>query len=467
MTGLPSDEHYARNLVAGRWQFPAAPYEYEIRNPADSTVTTVVPLSSRFDVARAVDAAAQAAAPWMADDLGRDHLLSQLVNAIDRHAEPLAALQSTETGLVPADSRAVLAGIVRLAQAILADHPPGALADHSSGAPAVQPAGVSGHVLSWGLPLAETICALLPQLAAGRTVVVKPSLRAPLSTVAVAYLATGVGFAPGVINVVQGTGVDVGAELHATGRLAQLHVRAGERTLAHAARATAVTGVPLRTLRAGGNVAIVGPDADPAGPAAAIVDALRVHSTGGPLSLPFLAVHALRAQAVLDAIIAGLDGCAPAPLPTEPLRQRALDRVHVLQRAGARLRYGGAVPDDVAHRMGWRLPPTVLTVGNVPGPVRGREADPFGEPLGPVLVVASWRSPDELAGVFNHPRHADGIASVWGMDDTALASAALPHPTIVPEAPPLRALHDAQLPPSWTGGVPVRLSLRRAWSSGR
>src|SRR5262249_47335623 len=153
-------------------------------------------------------------------------------------------------------------------------------------------AGVSGLVLSWGLPLAETIAALLPQLAAGRAVVVKPSLRAPLSTVAVAYLATGVGFPPGVINVVHGTGVDVGTALHATARLALLHVRAGERSLAHAARATAVSGVPLRTLRAGGNIAVVGPDADPAALASAVADALRVHSTGGPLALPFLAVHA-------------------------------------------------------------------------------------------------------------------------------------------------------------------------------
>src|SRR5262249_7521792 len=118
---LPSDEHYARNLIAGRWQFPAAPYEYEIRSPADSTVTTVVPLSSRIDVARAVDAATQAAPRWAADHLERGRLLTQLVDAIDRNAEPLATLQSTETGLAHADSRATVAGIVGLAQAILPD----------------------------------------------------------------------------------------------------------------------------------------------------------------------------------------------------------------------------------------------------------------------------------------------------------------------------------------------------------
>jgi hypothetical protein len=51
-SSLPDDGHYARNLIGGRWQFPGAPYEFEIRNPSDSTIAAVVPLSSRFDVER-------------------------------------------------------------------------------------------------------------------------------------------------------------------------------------------------------------------------------------------------------------------------------------------------------------------------------------------------------------------------------------------------------------------------------
>jgi acyl-CoA reductase-like NAD-dependent aldehyde dehydrogenase len=254
---------------------------------------------------------------------------------------------------------------------------------------------------------------------------------------------------------VQGTGIDVGAALHTTSQLGQLHVRAGERTLAHAARAVAVTGVPLRTLRAGGNLALIGPDADPAAvaaAAAAIADALRVHSAGGPLSLPLVAAHATRARAVTDAIVARLDGAASAPLPTEPLRHRALDRVESLRRAGARLLRGGVIPDDVAHRMGWRLPPTVLTVSDLPSFAPADPADPFGEPLGPALVVATWQSPQELAGALGHPRHADGIASIWGLDESTLAMAALPQPVIVREAPPRQALDDARLPAAWTGG---------------
>ncbi len=158
-----------------------------------------------------------------------------------------------------------------------------------------------------------------------------------------------------------------------------------------------------------------------------------------------VAVQAARAHAVTDAIIAGLDGCAPAPLPTEPLRRRALDRVSALRRAGARQLCGGTVPDDVAHRMGWRVPPTVLTVGALPGSTHGSNADPFGEPLGPILTIGTWRSPDDLADVLHHPRYADGIASVWGVDLAALA-----HPTILFEAPPWEALERGQLPAAWT-----------------
>jgi acyl-CoA reductase-like NAD-dependent aldehyde dehydrogenase len=66
---------------------------------------------------------------------------------------------------------------------------------------------VSGHVLSWGLPLAEVTCAVLPHPLAGHTAVIKPSLRAPMSAAAVAHLATCMGFPPGVINIVQGTGL--------------------------------------------------------------------------------------------------------------------------------------------------------------------------------------------------------------------------------------------------------------------
>jgi acyl-CoA reductase-like NAD-dependent aldehyde dehydrogenase len=450
---LPGDEHYARNLIGGRWLFPAAPFEFEIRNPLDSTVTTVVPLSSRLDVARAVAAARAATRPWSADREMRHRLLTQLLDQIDLLAGPLAQLQSLETGLAPADSFAAVAAVTHLARVLLAaragDADPRQAGEAGDGSAGL----VSGHILSWGLPFAEVVCSVLPDLLAGRTVVVKPSLRAPMSAVAFAHLASRLGFPPGVINIVQGTGVDAGAALAGTRELAALHVRAGDRTLDQAARAVMVTGARLHSLRAGGNLALAGRGADPDRVAAAVTDALRVHSAGGPVNLPLLSVQAEAAGQVVDAVLARLPGCTPAPLPAEPLRTRALSQVAALRAAGARVLRGGTVPDDAAHRMGWLLPPTVVTAGAMRGgPGSHSQGTAAGDPLGPVLTVVTWRSPAELAGTLPHPRYADAVACVWGLDDDELAAARLPHGVILREAAPVTALHDAALPAAWTGG---------------
>lgn len=447
-TTLPGDEHYARNLIDGSWQFPAAPFEFEIRNPLDSTVTTVVPLSSRFDVARAV-AAAQAAAPrWAADGPARRELLTRLAGEIEHHGGPLAQLQSLETGLAPPDSRAAVAAVAQLVRRLVA-----ATAEPDAKPPAP---GVSGHVLSWGLPFSEVACAVLPHLLAGRTAVIKPSLRAPMSAVAFAHLAAGLGFPPGVINVVQGTGLDVGMALAGTHGLAALHVRASDRTLDQAARAVKVTGTPLHPLRAGGNLLLAGRGADPDLVAERVTDALRLHSAGGPLSLPLLSVQAGAAGQVVDAVLARLAGWAPAPLPSESLRNRALAGIAEAAARGARVLRGGTVPDDAAHRMGWLLPATVITAGAMKGGPGPQNRATAGDSPGPVLTIVTWRSPGEIAGTLRHPRYADAIACVCGLDEAELTAAGLPHRVILTDTGPMTALHDALLPAAWTAGFGYR-----------
>jgi acyl-CoA reductase-like NAD-dependent aldehyde dehydrogenase len=451
---MPADEHYARNLIAGRWQFPAAPYDFEIRSPRDSTVVAVVPLSSRLDVARAVSAAQAAAPAWAADSAARHDLLARLVAESRRLAGPLAQVQATETGLPLPDSREAINALTGAAYTMISGLDLTSTGEHGPAA--------TGHVLSWGLPWAEIACATLPHLAAGRTVVVKPSLRAPLSAVAFAHIATGLGFPPGVINVVQGTGVDVGAALAGAPGLAGLHVRASDRTLQQAARALTVTGARLYSLRAGGNVVIAGYGADADHVAAAVTGALRLHNAGGPLSLPLLAVQAEIAGQVLDAVLARLPECTPAPLPSEPMRKRALARLAALGSEGARILSGGTIPDDAEHRMGWLMPPAIVAAGAVSGGAGSRRRNTSaGESTGPVLTVATWRSPGELAGAFTHPRYADGIACVWGLDQSELAAARLPHSVILNETPPAIALGGGRLPAAWTGGLRIRHNTER------
>jgi acyl-CoA reductase-like NAD-dependent aldehyde dehydrogenase len=435
---LPEDDHYARNLIGGRWQFPAAPYEFEIRNPADSTITAVVPLSSRFDVDRAFEAAADALrGPWT-EPAGRYRMLGAVLDLIEAGQAGLARLQSTETGLTLPDSLSALRTTLGVARAVLRR-------GNSAGS-----AGVSGHILSWGLPFTEMLTSVLPALARGDAVIVKPSLRGPLSPVAFAYLTAQAGLPPGVVNVVQGTGVDVGAELISRRDLSALYVRAAPRTLAQAERAHDRSGVRLHKLRAGGNVVIVGPrdGFDRAALAETVVTAVRMNSPGGPFGLPVLAVHQDREEAVLAAVLENLSGTTAAPLPTDPLRRRALDWIGCLVAAGAGVLAGGTtLPDDVAHRMGWRMPPTVLALG--PAGSAAAAAERAGIPLGPVLGVVTWREWDQLGPVLASPRAAHGIASVWGAGG---------HPAVPPGSglvitgPSANGLLSASLPPAWIGG---------------
>jgi acyl-CoA reductase-like NAD-dependent aldehyde dehydrogenase len=440
---MPGQEHFGRNLIGGRWQFPAAPYEYEIRNPADSTITSVVPLSSRLDVARAAAAADQARQGRWADPAQRRRLLNAVLDRLESSRGDLAQLQAAETGLSVPDSLAVIDATLGPARRLLhRGAPPG---------PA-RPAGVSGHILSWGAPFTETVTSALPALLRGDALIIKPSLRGPLSPVAVAYLAAEAGLPDGVFNVVQGTGVDVGAELISSRGLSALYVRASPRTLALAQRSRARTSVPLYQLRGGGNVAVVGPHAvDVHALAQTLATALRMNSAGGPFGLPLLAVHADRADGLLPALLTVLARTTAAPLPAEPVRRQVIDRIRALVAAGARPLIGGStVPDDIVHRMGWLLPPTVLHLGSTRSPAAALEQ--ASEPAGPVLGVLTWRDGAELTAAFRSRRAADGVATLWGMDE--VHPLALPHNLVVDGASGPSRTAGAALSPAWFGGHP-------------
>ena len=433
----PTDEHYGRNFIGGQWLFPAAPYDFEIRDPADSTIITVVPLSSRFDVGRAVAAARSAGTGAWSESATRARLLGALLDRLDTNRAALAQLQSRETGLAFSDSLAAVQATVSAARAVI----------DRAGQDAVPAAtGVSGHVLSWGLPLTDVVTSTVPVLLRGDTVVVKPSLRAPLSAVAFAHLAEECGLPPGTLNIVQGTGVDVGAELFSRRDLSALYVRGGERSIANARRAQQQTGVPRHVVHGGGNVCIVGPDQLDAGEVAtAVTTGVRMHA--GPFGLPLLALHRDAPPTVLKTVLERLSGMVAAPLPTEPLRARTLARLDALTGAGASVLLGGHVPDDITHRMGWRIPPTVLMLGEAGTPAARCERGLA--PLGPLLSILTWEDWPDLAQHLSKERHAHGVAAVWG---TGLAPAGtLRTGVVMPGAGSGHWPAGVPLPATWMG----------------
>ena len=195
---LPWDEQSERNFIGGAWRFTREGYSFDIYDPADSTVIAAVPLSTHRDVAQAMTAARAAIVPWSAlSGAGRgavvDGALAHLAERIDR----VAALACRDTGLPAPAAREDILSAIRETRAQVA----GGGRPEDDSAP-----GVIGQILSWSSPLTLCIRTLAPELAAGNTAVVHPSIQAPLSLVFLADALSRAGAPGGVFNLVQGSG---------------------------------------------------------------------------------------------------------------------------------------------------------------------------------------------------------------------------------------------------------------------
>lgn len=227
-----------------------------------------VPEASAEDVDRAVSAAADAFPAWSTMlPIMRAELFTQWASLIREHAEELALLQVHENGKTLNEMRMVAhslpAGAIFAGQMALTLHGvtvtpnmPG----HDSWTSRV-PLGVVAAITPWNNPLGLLQAKMFPALAAGNTMVIKPSEVTPVSTVRLIELALEAGFPPGVINVVTG-GPEAGAALVAHPRIAKVAFTGSTST---GRKIAAVTGPNLirASLELGGKGAnIVFPDAD-------------------------------------------------------------------------------------------------------------------------------------------------------------------------------------------------------------
>lgn len=425
---LPDEDHLARNYIGGSWRFPAAPYEYEIRNPRTSEVTAVVPLSSRLDVTAALRHARAAQAAWAADLELRQRVVLGLLDDLEQMVPQLAAWQSTEAGLEPEPS----ARSVRGALAVLRRRLEAPRAWGGGGA-------AVGVVLSWGMPTVEALLGVVPLVARGDVVVVKPSLRAPLSMPAIAHVAHGRGIPAGVLSVVQGTSLDVGAALAADHGIDRVVVRGSSATHEAVRRSVRLSGAQVEPLHGRGNVVLLGDLDEAALEDAADRLAAEILTSSGPIGAPLVLVPAAGLEAVLTALRNRLRGRTAAPVATGVDRNRIERRLLAL--APGLIRAGGRIPDDVMHRMGWFVPPTLV--------VRDL-ADALAEDLvdgGPVVTLAAYDRLEDV--VLDRPAHAHGVLTLVGI----AADEAPLFPGLVSEATPWELLDAGHVPDAWVAGA--------------
>jgi betaine-aldehyde dehydrogenase len=207
-------------FIDGRFVDAAAGGTIDVLNPHDGTLITAIAAAEAEDVDRAVAAAQRAFPAWSrmaAAERGR--LLLKLADLIEANAEELAQLETLDTGHPIRDTRGLdvprTAGCFRYFGG-MADKLQGSVIPVEAGfLNYVQraPIGVVGQIVPWNFPLMFTSWKLGPALAAGNTVVLKPSELTPLSTLRIAELMAQAGFPEGVVNMVPGYGHTAGQRL--------------------------------------------------------------------------------------------------------------------------------------------------------------------------------------------------------------------------------------------------------------
>ncbi len=214
---LPSPRHF----IDGASREGSSGLAIDVVNPSTGEVFAQVPQGTAEDVDLAVASALAARREWAATTpRARSEILHRIADRIEEHLELLVRLEATNCGKPMAvaqddigscvDTFRFMAGAVRAQTSMAA-------ATYAEGHLSVilrEPVGVVGVVTPWNYPLLMAAWKLAPILAAGNTVVLKPSEQTPLSTCRFAELVADL-LPPGVLNIVTGYGLEVGARLSA------------------------------------------------------------------------------------------------------------------------------------------------------------------------------------------------------------------------------------------------------------
>ncbi|MGL4962417.1 MAG: aldehyde dehydrogenase family protein [Inquilinus sp.] len=205
--------HHLQFYIDGAWVDPVVPARLDVINPAQEEAYTAISVGSRADVDRAV-AAAKAAFPAFARTTKAERLalLRRVLEIYNERFDDVAQAVSREMGAPLGFARAAQAwagrGHLESTIAALEDY----AFEQQRGSTRVvkEPVGVCALITPWNWPLNQIVCKVAPAIAAGCTMVLKPSEIAPISGLIFAEIMHAAGTPKGVFNLVNGTGPDVG-----------------------------------------------------------------------------------------------------------------------------------------------------------------------------------------------------------------------------------------------------------------
>ncbi|MFF1711983.1 aldehyde dehydrogenase family protein [Streptomyces sp. NPDC058268] len=435
-----------QNLIAGTWQESADKTLHALIDPATEELVAHRPGGSAKDVDDAVRAAVDAQPKWAARTLAeRIELLHRWADTVTEHALELAELECREMGKPVGLGRTFIEGAA-LGLRAAADQAHSYAFEQSIPGPGGsttrivrRPLGAAAVITPWNFPVPMVLGAIGPLLAAGNTVVVKPSERASLSVVRLCELLDP---PPGLLNLVLGD-ARAGIPLAEHADVHLVHFT-GSVTAGRAVGAAAGARLHRSVLELGGkDPVMIDADVDPVRTAAAVAFGAFVNSGQICTSMERIYVHRAVAEPFIEALVAQAAGHVLGDGRDErttlgPLvdwRQRDLVHGHVVDAVarGATVRTGGTVPEGP----GFFYPATVLT--GVDESMAVLREETFG-PLAPVVVVDSFEE-----GLDRAARSRFGLAATVYTENADHIAAA--------ERLPVGVVWVNQ----WQGGGPERL----------
>lgn len=403
--------------IDGVWSPGTGPW-LEVLNPATGTLLARLASADRASVDQAVRAAARAFPTWRRTPPAERGALLRLVAAGIREAAPsLIALQIANNGkprfeaeLDISDAAATwdyYAGLCEASPGL--DGTPIELPDPGFTARAVlEPVGVVGLIVPWNFPMVTTSWKLAPALAAGCTAVLKPSELTPLAEIELVRIIHAAGVPPGVVNLVQGIGPEVGAALVDHPLIAKLSFT-GSTAVGRAVMRQAAESVKRVSLELGGKSALIVCEDAALDTAVELAAGGAFFNAGQMCSATSrILVHRKHYGAFLERLIARADGMVLGEEIGPVIGAGPLVRIDAMVQAGlaegASLVAGGVI----APRRGWFYRPTVLT--------NMRDDSPLwrDEIFGPVACVRPFADDEEAIRLAND--------SVYGLVSTLVTT---------------------------------------------
>ncbi|MAK05280.1 MAG: aldehyde dehydrogenase family protein [Euryarchaeota archaeon] len=398
---------YEKLYIDGKWVMPSSTTGIEVTNPTNEQIIGKVPAGGTSDVDLAVSAAKKAFPIWSKSSIEeRINILNSLSNEIKERTEELAQTITAEVGTPIEYSRMAMVGTPRVVTRSYAK-----ILENFEWEEEVrnslivkEPIGVCAFITPWNFPLHQIIGKVAPALAAGCTMILKPSKEAPLNAFLLAEIMDKIGLPKGVFNLVSGHGSEIGEYMSKHSGVDMVSFTGSTNAGIRVSQAAAPT-VKRVTLELGGKSANVAlKDADPILVGKMAISGCYQNSGQTCSALTRLIIPSEMKEEVCQVIISRIERyTAGDPLdentrcgPMVSLKQQesVSNYIQTGINEGATLLSGGlGMPDNLDS--GFFVKPTVFADVSPEMTIWKEEI------FGPVLVIATYESEEEALSLAN------------------------------------------------------------------